>query len=562
MLSSIAKCGGACAVAACLNVFPAFAQAPPQAGTILKEIERSEPKPPPSERTLLVVPKEMLELQESKAKVLVRDFRVTGATLVPDEDLKEEVKDLIGSELTLSELRRAALRVSDVYRRNGLFARALIPQQRVQNGVVEIAVIEGRLSAIEAEALPGTRLSPERARGYVQAHQRLGDPLHPQEVQNGLRNLNEVPGVTAMGVLQPGEREGDVKLNLRMDPTPLLNASLYLDNYGMRAIGRSRAVGYGQINSPTGYGDQATVLAVGTTGSDYLRGGYSIPIGYDGLRVTATAARLMYRAIKNSLGINGYANIGGISLAQPLRRTASSNLFGSLGYEKKHFVNDSVVGNINDKTTDTYALSAYGDFLDALYGGRNSFNLSLINGKLELGRNPTDLGFDAAGARTQGSYSKLAWLYSRLQKVTETDDFYVGFSGQQATKNLDPSEKLSLGGANGVRAYPTGEALGDQGWIANVEWRRALRNDLQGTAFLDAGQIKTSHDAFGGGGSIPPRYDLYGVGLGLQYTQANSFAVRSSMAWKLGTNPGAVNGADIEGGRVIVRAWIQLILFM
>ena len=59
----------------------------------------------------------------------------------------------------------------------------------------------------------------------------------------------------------------------------------------------------------------------------------------------------------------------------------------------------------------------------------------------------------------------------RLQGVTDTLSLYAAFNGQVASKNLDNSEKMGLGGPAGVRAYPTGEAYGDQGYILNLEAR-------------------------------------------------------------------------------------------
>ena len=46
--------------------------------------------------------------------------------------------------------------------------------------------------------------------------------------------------------------------------------------------------------------------------------------------------------------------------------------------------------------------------------------------------------------------------------------------GQLAFDNLDSSEKMELGGAYGVRAYPEGEAFGDEGYIATAEARLML----------------------------------------------------------------------------------------
>ena len=52
-------------------------------------------------------------------------------------------------------------------------------------------------------------------------------------------------------------------------------------------------------------------------------------------------------------------------------------------------------------------------------------------------------------------------------------NLHVNFHSQLASKDLDGSEQFVLGGANGVRAYPQGEASGDSGYQATAELRYA-----------------------------------------------------------------------------------------
>jgi len=86
-------------------------------------------------------------------------------------------------------------------------------------------------------------------------------------------------------------------------------------------------------------------------------------------------------------------------------------------------------------------------------------------------------------------------------------------SGQQASKNLDSSEKFSLGGANSVRAYPQGEGIGDQGYLATLELRHNVTGDLQGTLFYDTGSITINRDPFGAPAANSLRLSGAGVGV-------------------------------------------------
>ena len=73
-----------------------------------------------------------------------------------------------------------------------------------------------------------------------------------------------------------------------------------------------------------------------------------------------------------------------------------------------------------------------------------------------------------------GSYHKLGFNVARLQRVTDRVSLYGAINGQFASKNLDISEKMGLGGMYAVRAYPVGEAYADEGYVATLEARLLL----------------------------------------------------------------------------------------
>ena len=62
----------------------------------------------------------------------------------------------------------------------------------------------------------------------------------------------------------------------------------------------------------------------------------------------------------------------------------------------------------------------------------------------------------------------------RLQALPAGFSLNLQWRGQWTNNNLDSSEKFSLGGPYGVRAYATAEAMGDRGWLGSVELRYAV----------------------------------------------------------------------------------------
>ena len=96
---------------------------------------------------------------------------------------------------------------------------------------------------------------------------------------------------------------------------------------------------------------------------------------------------------------------------------------------------------------------------------------------------------------------------------------------------------MSLGGPNGVRAYPVGEASGDTGHLFTAELRYIFSQfqlfgaDLTASAFIDHGEVHTFED--------PPPADptaannkrsISGYGLGLSLGREGNLLVRLNVA--------------------------------
>ncbi|MFY7941624.1 MAG: ShlB/FhaC/HecB family hemolysin secretion/activation protein, partial [Burkholderiaceae bacterium] len=60
-----------------------------------------------------------------------------------------------------------------------------------------------------------------------------------------------------------------------------------------------------------------------------------------------------------------------------------------------------------------------------------------------------------SGPKTAGSFNKVRVNGTWQQALTTETSAFVSYTAQLTDKNLDSSERMQLGGMNGVRAYPT-----------------------------------------------------------------------------------------------------------
>jgi hemolysin activation/secretion protein len=177
----------------------------------------------------------------------------------------------------------------------------------------------------------------------------------------------------------------------------------------------------------------------------------------------------------------------------------------------------------------------------------------MTNGRLSI-QTPALAASDAAAARTQGSYSKLVLNLNRFQGLTDTLRLVLNYTGQRAFKNLDSSEKFSIGGLSGVRAYPPGEAAGDDVDLLQAElkyqWGALLDGEFVPFLFVDAGRSTINHEAFAGFAGSNVRH-LSGYGVGAEWSRPPGLVIRAWWAFKHGQEA-ATAGADRSS-----RLWFQ-----
>lgn len=148
----------------------------------------------------------------------------------------------------------------------------------------------------------------------------------------------------------------------------------------------------------------------------------------------------------------------------------------------------------------------------------------------------------------------------RLQRVTDLVSVSAAINGQLASRNLDSSEQMELGGMYGVRAYPEGEAYADQGYVLNLEARlqvpqfsNYMPGQLQLIGFVDVGQVTINKNPLPNSGDN--QRTLSAAGVGFNWYDTNKFMVRAYYAVKLG-NEDALSAPDKSG-----RFWIQAVKY-
>ena len=517
----------------------ALAQALPDAGSILQQV-RPAPPPPPGAKGTLKIEKPFDASLPGSMPVEVTALQITGNTRFDTPTLHALVAQAEGQRLTLAQLGQVIARITEFYRRAGYpLARAVIPAQTIEAGVVRVEVIEAHYGQVLLDN--GSRVDTALLQSTL-APLRPGEVVAQDILDRALLLLSDIPGVEVAATIKAGAAVGSSDLLVNARPGPAFATSATLDNQGNRYSGRVRASATASLFNPLGRGDElnASVLTSGR-GTSFGRLGYETLVSGAGTRLGGAVSMLNYRlgGPIEALGSHGSAQVMGLSAQQPLWRSADGSIFARWQAGRTRLRDHVDASGIrNDRHTDGGTLTLSGNRSDGwLAGGTTIYSLGWTAGRVAF--DDAEAGAaDAATARTQGSFSKWSLALSRQQALSSRDVLAVSVFGQWANANLDSSEKLSAGGPSGVRGYDTGVLPGDSGQLARMEWRRELgelgTGRWQSTVFVDGARMTINRQPWAAGAN---RATLRGAGVALAWASAQGWQARVTVAAPLGAVP-------------------------
>lgn len=348
-------------VSAILAVSTAHAQVAPDAGSILRDQQKPVLEVPtrPAPAIKFDEPARPA-LKPSSAKLALKGFRVTGISVFAEAELRALLRDYVGKEVGFADLDQAAVRISRYYRERGyLVARAYLPTQDVKDGVVEIAVIEGRFGKVSIDNK--SRVRDSVARRHLDAFP--GTVVTERGIERKLLLLSDLPGVAdPRAALRPGANVGESDMAVELGAAPVASGSIELDNNGNRFTGANRLTGKLNLSSPLGLGDLLSVqFTKGFDGLDYGRLAYQLPVGGDGFRIGGAYSRSTYRLGKSFsvLDAAGDADNYALNVSYALVRTRLFNLYGHAAYDWRDFQDRiGATATVADKSSRATRISA------------------------------------------------------------------------------------------------------------------------------------------------------------------------------------------------------------
>lgn len=466
----------------------------------------------------------------------VTTFRLEGNSALTREQIEKAVPALRGPthRYDLKGLDGVTAAITRFYRSKGyIVATAWIPPQQAADGTLLIRIAEGRYSSPEpihaASATPDKRTQRALAavrKTLCKQGSCEGQPVIGYDLEAALLNAGDVTGSTVQGNLSAGEQEGTTQLTVDATRRKVPLLTLGANNYGSSAVGRYQFSGALSLGDLLQYGDQITASAMTTQKADVANGAlqYSMPIGLSGLRGAIGGFYSDYSLGGEFavLGAHGRSFGGNASLVMPLLRRGDTSLSAGLTTEVAR-LEDVLLTNENGRSHYSVRLAGNGAFGDSWLGTR-------AHTSIEVDYVWTHLDFDDVtqdAGNNRGSASKLVGKLNRTQSLGGAFTLGALVTAQIATRNLDPYDKLSISGPTGVRAYPIGEASGDNAIVGqfSLGWALPLPR-IKGTlgvqGFYDAGWARLKKDPLSISGN---NVHLDGAGVQIDLARQNAYAL-------------------------------------
>jgi hemolysin activation/secretion protein len=512
-----------------LGMLEAIAQTPPSqppqppTQEPLPPLPEVDPTPPEDqEPPVLTPPEEQPTPDDSpEIEIPIRQVNVTGSTVLTDTEIQTIVAEVEGQTVSLDRLRQVADQITQIYLDRGyITSRAVLGDQVIEDGIVQIQVIEGTLAAIEVEGNNRVRES------YIRSRIELGGaaPLNTARLEDQLRLLRLDPLFQNIEAsLRAGDEIAQSILTVRVQEANPFGLNLGVDNLSPPSVGSERLGGTVRYRNVTGFGDEiAASYYWGTGDSQIYDLSYRIPVnamnGTLGFRVAPNQNGIVQEEFKE-LNIEGESELYEVSFRQPWVRSPRQEFATSLGFtfqESQTFVAGEPFGfgsgPSEDGITRTSTFKVGADYLRRDVQGAWSVR-SLLN----IGTGLFD-ATDNDDPIPDGQFVSWISQVQRVQRLGGSQLLIVQADLQLSPHSLLSSQQFVIGGGQSLRGYRQNVRSGDNGFRFSVENRIVILRDTSGipifqfAPFLDMGTVWNHVD---NPNQLPRQTFLAGIGMGV-----------------------------------------------
>lgn len=418
------------------------------------------------------------ELLSAKLRVYVRKISFSANTAIKDDELQKISAPYENRTLTSEDLEELRRKLTMLYVERGYInSGAIIPDQKVVDGVITIQFIEGKLSEIDINGNKWLRSA------YIRNRIALGAevPFNINQLQEKLLLLQEDPLIRSIhSELIPGIKPGEAVLKTTVVEERPYQVGARISNDRHPSIGSLHGEIFAEHRNLSGWGDRLGVrYGKHTDGED--DGGDEVSLSYIiPLNAYNTALRAYYDYSDadvieepfDQLDIKSKWKTYGISITHPLLKTLSDEVRLTLAGE--------------NRKSDSYLLGQPFSFSEGAENGvfketvlrfaqewqyRSQLQVFALRSNISWGIDALNATIIDDGPDGQFLFWMLQVQWARLLENLHRTQLVFRTDLQLSQDPLPAMEKFSVGGLRTVRGYRENQLVRDNAVVSSLECR-------------------------------------------------------------------------------------------
>lgn len=393
---------------------------------------------------------------EYKTKgVYIEKIEVSESDILSTEELAAITTDYEHVNVTIDDLNELIERINELYLDKGFItARAYLPEQTIEEGVVKVGLLEGKVGSVTVEGNRWTKKSHIKKRLDLNE----GEVFNVQKLEENLLIYNRYnDNILLKGDLNAGEKEGTTDVTIMAEEKAPYHLITVADNSGRKTIGKNRAGLIAQHDSLFGYRDKlsAGVYANRYSWTPFVD--YNIPVnkkdGRVGVSFSHNEAEIGHGPYKD-FNIESRSQNYSLYYTHPFIRKLHKELNGTASFTYKRAV------------TSFDGEDLYEDKIPELKTGLN-FRYDTESGVWYLAQS---VSYAAPWFQNRIDYWKFEGSVTRLHDFGYRILGYFRGNYQYIPQDVIPyADQMSAGGFGTVRGYSQGLLTAKSGYQLGAE---------------------------------------------------------------------------------------------
>ena len=401
-----------------------------------------------------------LDLPVEKECFLIKEI-VLDNDFLKNAEIKQIQKKMAGRCLGALGIEKLAVMLQDYFINSGFITtRVEIPTQDLSTHQLLLKIVPGRIEQIIIQ-------DNDVRQGILPF--KNDDIVNIRDIEQGLENLQGVPGVNVKVNIEPGSRDGYSNVVILTNRSTNWNVRASYSNWGDKSTGQQLAGGAGYLYNLAKINDIFYLSGTRSLAGGYKSIGtyYSFPFGYWNYELFYSKSASQQGINIDTLNLNyrGESEYWSLKTSRTLYRDRDKKITGSaeIFRRKSNYKLDDIDLELQER-----------DMGNVRFGVnyKQNFSGAVLDGTLTYQRFLTWFGGTSTPDMKTGDVSPLAQVvnlelnYTRLLNALPVKAYYnIKFGAQYAPESLTLQDQLTLGDRWNVRGFEKSSGLyGDRGY--------------------------------------------------------------------------------------------------